>query len=111
MTCERTLFLCIKGWPEPDEFANALLSTMKKTFISLLLLALAGVLAVPTIGAQEAAKEKKPTKTDLKKYDTNKDGKLDADETAAMKAEKEKLKAEKKAKKDAKEKTEPEAAK
>ena len=84
---------------------------MKKSFISIILLALIGALAVPIVGAQEAAKEKKYSKKTLEKYDTNKDGKLSADEIAAMNADKEKIKAEKKAKKDAKEKTEPEAAK
>ncbi len=87
---------------------------MKNTsFVSLILLALIGALAVPAVHAQDAApapKEKKVSKKDLEKYDADKDGKLSPDEQAAMKADKEKMKAEKKAKKDAK-KAEPEAAK
>lgn len=72
---------------------------MKSTrFTVMILLALSGVLAVPAVRAEEAVKEKKVTKTTAK-YDTNNDGVLSAEEQAAMKAEKEKAKAERKAKK------------
>ena len=54
---------------------------------------LAGVIALAfgtaTIVAQEGdKKDKGPSKSDLAKYDANKDGSLDESETAAMKADK-----------------------
>ena len=83
---------------------------MKKLSSKLTLLA--GVLAVacmftvPTVRAADekadaAAKAEMKAKRDaanLKKYDKNGNGKLDADEEAAMKADMEKMKAEKKKK-------------
>ncbi len=67
------------------------------------LLAMICAFAVPAIRAQEAAapeapakKEHKPSAKDLEKYDTNKDGKLDDAEKAAMKADKAKHKKKKK---------------
>ncbi|QYM78406.1 hypothetical protein K0B96_14035 [Horticoccus luteus] len=87
---------------------------MKLPIRKLLLLvgamSLAAAFTVPALHAQEATdapKAKKAHKVsakDLAKYDTNKDGVLDKDERAAMKADKAKMKAEreaKKAKKDA----------
>jgi len=76
-----------------------------KRFLVTCLLALAGAVAVPVVHADDSApeKEKKVSKTALKKYDTDKDGKLSPEEEAAMKAAKEKAKAERKAKKEAKE--------
>lgn len=73
-------------------------------------MALAAAFTVPALRAQDAPdapKAKKAHKTsakDLEKYDTNKDGKLDKEERAAMKADKAKMKedrAAKKAQKDA----------
>jgi len=54
------------------------------------LCALAFAFASATALAQDAGdkKPKGPSKADLKKYDTNKDGHLDDAETAAMKADK-----------------------
>ena len=76
-----------------------------KWFLVTGLLALASAVAVPVVHADDSApeKEKKVSKTALKKYDTDKDGKLSPEEEAAMKAAKEKAKAERKAKKEAKE--------
>ena len=56
----------------------------------LALLALA--LAVSSASAQDSTKKapKPPSAADLAKYDTNKDGKLDKDELAKMKADKKK---------------------
>ncbi len=53
------------------------------------LLALAMLLAVSPVGADETApkKEKVPSKAELKKYDANGDGQLDEAETAKMKAD------------------------
>ena len=71
------------------------------------LLALACAFAAPAIRAADPTptapaadathKEKKVSKKDLEKYDTNKDGKLDENEMAAMKADKAKIKAQHKA--------------
>jgi capsule polysaccharide export protein KpsE/RkpR len=68
-------------------------------------LAVAGMFIVPAVRAADddaakAEKKKKKMEADLKKYDKNGNGKLDADEEAAMKADMEKAKAEKKKKKD-----------
>ena len=69
-------------------------------------IALACAFVAPAIGAPDTtpaapatapAKEHKISKKDLEKYDTNKDGKLDAAELAAMKADKAKIKAQHKA--------------
>lgn len=68
-------------------------------------MALAAAFTVPALRAQEAPDAPKAKKThkvsakDLEKYDTNKDGKLDKDERAAMKADKARMKAERDAKK------------
>lgn len=72
-----------------------------KMFSFISLLTLVSVLAVPSVRAEEAAKEKAVGKKTLAKYDTDKDGKLSAEEKAAMEADKAKVKAEHKAKKDA----------
>lgn len=76
-----------------------------KWFLVTCLLALGSAVAVPVVHADDSApeKEKKVSKTALKKYDSDKDGKLSADEEAAMKADREKARAERKAKKEAKE--------
>jgi hypothetical protein len=72
-----------------------------KLFSFISLLTLVSVLAVPTVKAEEAAKEKAVGKKTLAKYDADKDGKLNEAEKAARDADKMKAKAEKKAKKDA----------
>jgi hypothetical protein len=73
------------------------------------LLAIACTLTVPAVRAADdkkddpAVKAEKKAKRDAemqKKYDKNQNGKLDPDEEAAMKADMEKAKAEKKKKKD-----------
>ena len=69
------------------------------------LLAVSGMFTIPAYGADEkpdaAKKAKEPVVTDavLKKYDVNKNGKLDPDEEKAWKADLAKAKAEKKAEK------------
>jgi len=73
-----------------------------RRFIVTILLTLVGVMAVPSIRAQDAVKEKKVSKKVLEKYDTNKDGVLSPEEEAAWKADKEKARAEREAKKKAK---------
>ena len=81
---------------------------MKKTVSKLTLiasmLAVACMLTVPALqaadDAEKAAKKAKKAEADLKKYDKNANGKLDPDEEAALKADVEKAKAEKKKKKD-----------
>ncbi len=72
-----------------------------KLFSFITLLTLVSVLAVPSVRAEEPVKEKAVGKKTLAKYDADKDGKLSAEEKAAMEAEKAKVKAEHKAKKDA----------
>ncbi len=67
-------------------------------------LAVAGMFVVPAVhaaddAAAKAEKKKKKAEADLKKYDKNGNGKLDADEEAALKADVEKAKAEKAKKK------------
>lgn len=68
------------------------------------MLAVTCMLTVPVVHAanDEAKAEKKKNKAevDLRKYDRNANGKLDPDEEAALKADVEKQKAEKKKKKD-----------
>jgi hypothetical protein len=65
-------------------------------------LAVAGMFIVPAVraadDAEKAAKKAKRDADNLKKYDKNANGKLDADEEATMKADMEKAKAEKKKK-------------
>ncbi len=68
------------------------------------ILAVAGMFIVPAVRAADddatkAEKKKKKQAADLKKYDKNGNGKLDADEEAALKADVEKMKAKKKEKK------------
>lgn len=65
------------------------------------LLALIGVLAVPSVRSEAAPKEKPVGKRTLAKYDTNKDGVLSAEERAVWDADKAKAKVARKAKKDA----------
>ena len=85
---------------------------MKKITTKLTLLAsvlaVACMFTVPAVraadDAEKAAKKAKRDAENLKKYDINKDGKLDEKETAAMKADQEKAKAEKEAKKKTEEK-------
>ena len=84
-------------------FVNLLPAMKTKTFIVTILLALSGALAVPAIRADEATKEKKPSKKVLEKYDKNHTGVLDPDEEAAWKADKAKAKEEREARKKAKE--------
>jgi len=62
---------------------------------------LAAAFAVPALRAEDAPKEKKVSARVLKKYDTNKDGKLDDQERAAWEADKAQQKAKRKAKKQA----------
>ena len=66
-------------------------------------LAVAGMFIVPSLraadDAEKAAKKAKRVAENLKKYDKNGNGKLDADEEAAMKADMEKAKAKKAAEK------------
>ena len=68
------------------------------------MLAVACMLTVPALqaadDAEKAAKKAKKAEADLKKYDKNANGKLDPDEEAALKADVEKQKAEKKKKQD-----------
>jgi hypothetical protein len=71
------------------------------------LLAVACMFTVPAVRAADektdAAKAEKKAKRDaenLAKYDKNKNGKLDEDELATMKADQDKMKAEKKKKKE-----------
>lgn len=64
-------------------------------FFFITLLALTGALAVPVVRADdEAAKDKPVSKQALKKYDKDGDGKLNAEEEAAMKADREKARQE-----------------
>jgi len=69
-------------------------------------LAVAGMFIVPSLraadDAEKAAKKAKRDAENLKKYDKNGNGKLDADEEALMKADMEKAKAEKKKKSEGK---------
>lgn len=82
---------------------------MKKPASKLILLAgmlaIAGMFTVPAVRAADddaakAEKKKKKAEADLKKYDKNHNGKLDPDEEAALKADLEKQKADKKKKKE-----------
>jgi hypothetical protein len=85
--------------------------TASKIILFTTLLALAGLFVTPAVRAQaddmakkeKAEKKSKREAENLKKYDKNANGKLDADEEAAMKADMEKAKAEKKEKKGKKE--------
>jgi len=74
-----------------------------KSFVLITLLALSSALAVPAIRAEETAQQRPASKTALKRYDKDKDGKLSPEEEALMKADREKAKAARKAKKEAKE--------
>lgn len=81
-----------------------------KLLVTILVLAVAGAIAVPAAwagddGKGKEAKEKPVSSRDMKKYDTNKDGTLSAEEKAARDADKEKAKAERKAKKEEKKAT------
>ena len=71
---------------------------MKSPNISILRSALCAVVALGAVSVYAAdkpdsSKEHKPTAAQLKKYDTNQDGKLDATEHAAMEADTAKQKA------------------
>ena len=72
-----------------------------KLFSAITLLALLGVLAVPSVRSEETAKEKPVGKRTLAKYDADKDGRLSEQEKAAWDADKAKAKADRKAKKSA----------
>lgn len=67
------------------------------------MLAVACLFAVPAVNAAsddaKAEKKKKKAEADLRKYDKNANGKLDPDEEAALKADVEKQKTERKRKK------------
>ncbi|MGH7957950.1 MAG: hypothetical protein ACREH8_13220 [Opitutaceae bacterium] len=67
------------------------------------MLAVACMFTVPAVHAAsddaKAERKKKKAEADLRKYDKNANGKLDPDEEAALKADVEKQKAEKKRKK------------
>ena len=67
------------------------------------MLAVAFAVTVPAVqaadDAEKAAKKAKKAAADLKKYDKNKNGKLDPDEQAELQADVEKAKAAKKKKK------------
>lgn len=78
--------------------------------IALGLLALLFTATFTAAAEEGAARERKPFKETLAKYDANKDGKLDETEKAAMKADEEAVKAAKKAEKEAR-KAEKEAEK
>lgn len=73
-----------------------------KSLMVTLLLTFSSVLAVSVVRAEDAAKETKVSKTALKKYDADKDGKLSDEEKAAQQVDKDKAKAARQAKKDAK---------
>lgn len=84
------------------------MKTSKSTLCASLL-AVACMFAVPVShGADaksneaKAAKKAEQEKKQLEKYDANKNGKLDVDENAAIKADAEKAKADRKEKKEAK---------
>ncbi len=68
------------------------------SFTAIVLLALLGALAVPSVQAADSAREKKVSKRDLAKYDADKDGKLSPEEDAVRVADKEKAKAQRKQK-------------
>lgn len=72
-----------------------------KSILRIALGLLALLFAVTLTSAEEAPKERKPSKETLEKYDANKDGKLDEAEKAAMKADEDAAKAAKKAEKEA----------
>lgn len=68
------------------------LSTLLATICAFAVPALNAQTAAPAPAPAPAAKEHKPSAKELEKYDTNKDGKLDEAELAAMKADKAKHK-------------------
>ena len=71
---------------------------MKNKLFSFITLLTLVVLAVPSVRAEESAKEKPVGKKTLAKYDADKDGKLSDEEKAVREADKAKAKAERKAK-------------
>lgn len=65
----------------------------KRTLIAITVLALAGAFTLPAVRADDSAPKDKPvSKSALKKYDKDGDGQLNAEEEAAMKADREKAK-------------------
>ena len=75
-----------------------------KLVIATVVFALSSALAVPAVWADESgAKEKKISKTTLKRYDKDKDGMLNAEEEAKWVADKQKAKEKRAEKKKAKE--------
>lgn len=79
------------------------LPASKKLTLIAGMFAVACMLVVPAVHAAtndaKADKKKKKAEADLKKYDKNANGKLDPDEEAALKADVEKQKSDKKKKK------------
>ena len=86
--------------------SGAMTKLTSKLFLATSALAIACVFSVPVLRAADekaetAAKAEKKKQRDaenLKKYDKNSNGKLDPDEEAAMKADHDKMKGEKKKK-------------
>ena len=74
---------------------------MKNSLFRIITLLTLVVLAVPSVRAEEVAKEKPVGKKTLAKYDADKDGKLSEEEKAVRETDKAKAKAERKAKRDA----------
>jgi hypothetical protein len=74
---------------------------MKNSLFRIITLLTLVVLAVPSVRAEEAVKEKPIGKKTLAKYDADKDGKLSEDEKAVRESDQAKAKAERKAKRDA----------
>jgi len=95
------------GWIFGGEFTTILLhmkNSASKITLILSVLALAGAFFVPAVSAQDdaAAKKAKREAANLKKYDKNGNGKLDADEEAQMKKDQAEAKAKKEAEKNKK---------
>ena len=91
----------------PRKLALPMKKPASKLILIASLLAVAGMLTVPAARAADdeaakAEKKKKKAEGDLKKYDKNANGKLDPDEEAALKADVEKQKADKKKKNEGK---------
>ena len=64
--------------------------TSKKLITLASAVAVLGMFAAPALRAEDAPKKKEPSKKQLEMWDKNKDGKLDEEETAAMRAAKKK---------------------
>jgi len=81
-----------------------------KNLKMMILLAVASIWALPAMTAKDEAKEQKVGKRALKKYDADKDGRLNDEEKAAWEADKAKSR-EERAQKKAKKSADAEAAK